>query len=488
MPAHPERPGDLYWSPPTNCYDSPHSFPKINNRVDFYPGHNLSIIQNIESRDGSHSGRQPHVGGELILKPTDENNYQESGQIEIEVTSNHPDLQVLFAYDEHAQEFVVTVPRSVEWDVSSLSPCIQIRITVWVPPRAALDALNVELVHLDVKIVQGLRLSTERAVYIATAVGKISAPTISDGQDSPIPYELNARQIEITSVSDTISGWYPLYDLLRIRSASGDVKVDIGPKAVLLEDPRPATLEIYTVSGVVAATTLGMRSELPPRDYVAVVETVSGDVRAELPFTSQGRFVSQSGKLDLTLRPVLDVEAALYAEKTQLITDTKSGDTNVTVQTPLWTSIARSSPVFPERPNEPIEIVPIGDDDPYLIIHPDLSEEQEDNNDDDDDEQQTSNHATRDYNNSPPPLSSLRSEHSSVSGHIVLRYPSAWEGKLRADSISGSQSFRGDGLHVFKKLSGLAHVLEGYKGHGNSYLSVHTISGGEDFVVGAGTG
>lgn len=409
--------GDLVWSPSKQCGVNSHRLPKLNSRVDFSAGRNLSILQDIRSS----LGRQPRVSGKLILVPTAHGD-ESSGEVEVEILSNYRegDASVaasIISHDEETQAFTVTVPPSAVWDWT-FSPCMQIRIAVRVSPDAVLDTLDVRLAHLNVILLPGLALNTSDVITIATTAGHVKAPTTPEtkGEDA---YDLGSRRIDISTVSGNVAGWYPLYDLLRIRTQSGSINVDVGHKPAARDDPdAAATLQFTTSSGSISASAAGL--DFPPRDYVTTIKALSGQITANLPFSSQGRFESVNGQLHLTLHPVL-----LPDTGAKLVTSSTNGQTNVALKDPQWVR-----------------------------------------------------------GQSSRALSNLRSDHDSVSGGMTLRYPASWEGTFRAEAVSGTQSFRGDGLHVHKEYGLVGHVLEGYKGEGDSYLNVYSVSGNQNFVVG----
>lgn len=416
--------GDLTWSPSNQCHDNPHRLPKVTGRVAFSSGRNLTIVQDQSSRPTRH----PHVSGELILKPAAGDD-KSSGEIVVEAISNYYKLDdissaTIVKHDEEAQAFTVTVPPATgwDWDAPTLSPCIQIRITVLVPPRAVLDNLDIRLTHLNVDILPGVHLTTAALSSLSSTSGHIRAPAEEDA------YRLDGRHIDISTTSGSVVGWFPLYDLLRIRSQSGSINIKIGPKPVSDSDPdAAASLQLSTVSGSITASASAAAAaalRFPPREYVDSVSTVSGSIRAELPFSSLGRIESKNGFLSLTLWPVLDPEA-----KARLTTSSINGYTDLVLKPPQWTTTTTTG-------------------------------------------------------GGGPALGHLRSDHSSVSGSISLRYPAAWEGTVKADTVSGRQSFRGDGLHVYKEDKLVGSALEGYKGEGDSFLTVHSVAGSQDFVVG----
>lgn len=447
--------GDLLWPHGDKCRDVPRRMPKVTSRVEYTPGRNLTIVQDVRSG----TGRQPLVGGELIFRPmpvdspdSDGQGSATTGEIEVEMLTNYreasPDAATpVFTYDEDAQALVLSVPPASgwHWSPTPLLPCVQVRITVRVPVRAlaVLDVLDVRLSHLDVHILSGMKLDTTVSSTITTTAGYVlaAAPamTASGQQQGGDAYELGSRHIDISTTSGSVVGWYPLYDLLRIQSQSGRIDVRVGHKRAAPESPdTPATLQLATQSGSIAAVSvLGDAAAaaplrhgggpFPPREYVTDVQSNSGSISVELPFSTAAHFRSVNGRLDIALWPVVTPDM-----KPQLSTSSINGQISLILREPIW----------------------IGGDGVKST--------------------------------SPTRLTRLRADHTSVSGAISLRYPSAWEGTVRSDTTSGRQSLRGEGLVVHRGGGLGEHFLEGRKGEhaDDSFVSVRTVSGSSDFLIG----
>lgn len=419
----PPATGPMVWSHVGQCGVKPHRQPKLNSQVNFSQGRNLSIVQDINWSPE----RQPFVSGELVFKPATGDD-KSAGQVEIEIMSNykHDDVTVasVIHHDEDEQAFTVTAPPAGSWDssVTALSPCMQMRITVLVPPKGALDTLAVNLTDLDVDILPKVQLGASATTSIHTTVGSVRA-AVAAAASKADPYELGSRVIDIWTTSGSVTGWYPLYDLLRIRTVSGNVDVDVDHKPASGSDSEStATLHMSTASGSIKAVAAAWAA-FPPRDYVTNLFTNSGSIQATLPFSSLGRFETINGLMNLKLLPVLT-----HGTKPELTTSSTNGQTNVALQNPLWTG--------------------------------------------------------KDADSSSSGLTNLHSDHSTISGGVAIRYPSSWEGTVKAVSISGSQSISGDGLQIYKQGGFVEHVVEGRKGDGDSYVNMHSVSGSQSFYVG----
>lgn len=471
-------PPNMSW-PPRNsrdCLGEPFRSSKINEVISFGSNKKLSIIETMERDSGKRRGLQPRVYGEIILQPVDTSS---TGNVELEIMTNDQNLHVGVEFDKREQRFKVTIPRLVEWSEPNWQPCVQIRITVFIPREAQLESVLVDSIHLDVTVKDGIILSSATDAQIKTVVGDVNTGRLSG---DVAPYTLASRSIIIETVSGDVEGWFPLYDLLKIHTVSGDIKTDITPKPSSDKKPEQAVLNIDSISGDIKVTEpvgYGPDSKrddkFPPRDYVVGISSASGDIQAELAFTSTAKFETVSGDQKLRLLPVFGSGSS----EPFLSTDTKSGQITLTVAEPLWknsaASIGHYDPLAPPTRD--------GDDEdhgePWIIIHPD---------------EQPRRLPSPPYMDLKPGMAvtgedkrhglvNLKSHHASVSGDFRLNYPSSWEGEFAMTTLSGSQDVRGDGLD-YKRGKGIVKRIEGTKGDGKSSLTVDSMSGREVLVFG----
>ncbi|KAK1242494.1 hypothetical protein MKX08_005306 [Trichoderma sp. CBMAI-0020] len=464
-------PPNMVWPPSNNCQGGPFKDSKINEVVSFGTSKKLSIIQTIEKDGRNHRGPTPSVYGEVILQPVDAS---ASGQIQLEVATNDEDLHVDVDFNKRDQQFKVTVPRWVDWREPSWRACIQVRITVSVPREAQLDSLHIETVQLDVAVKDGFVLSSVTDAQIKTITGDVLTGSWSSGDVAP--YTLASRSIIIDTVSGDVSGWFPLYDLLKVHSVSGNIKADLTPKPSQDKRPEQAVLSVETVSGDIKVIEPLLRNkrddDFPPRDYVVGVSSSSGEVVAELAFTSRAKIETISGDQRLTLLPLFGSSSS----QPSLSTDTKSGRTALTVLEPLWkegaTRVGYYDPATPSKDrNSKLDNY----DEPWIIIHPDQQL------DDVPDVEITS---TVDASGGGDGLTRLKSHHASISGDFRLNYPASWEGGFVLTTLSGGQDIRGDDLH-YKRSGGIIKRIEGTKGDGKSDLTIDSMSGREELVFGS---
>lgn len=438
---------DLEWRPSDQCRNTPHKFDKTLSDITFDSGYTLSIEQR-PGRKSHRKGRTPNISGQVLICPSGENS--KKGNVEIEIISNDDKLTadiIIAIEDDGKQAIKIITPHVLDWwDTNGKAPCIQMRVTVHVPQNSNLDSLGLDVVHLDVELAKGLAMSAVDGPFIKTVVGNVNTPLaeiIED--DNVLPYSLQTRRIVVQTVSGDVKGWFPLYDLLKVGSASGNVYAEVVPKSADKEAARQAMLSVDSVSGNVrikeslAFSVDGRKSgkKLPARDYVVKVETLSGNVHADVAMTSRADFKSVSGDLTLKLLPLL-VEGS---ERSDLYTKTTSGTTTVTVLRPLG--------------------IQLGADEKTFMTDAEAREAAD-----------------------GPSLSELQTRHGSTSGDIKLLYPSSWTGRFEAESTSGGITVKGKDVKITRSSRGIPKKVEGEKGKGNSFAHMGSISGNVELYVG----
>lgn len=445
----------------------------ITSPIEFDASKNLTVIEAIDQSEDPRNGRKPQVTGEVFIQPnTDENDRR--GRITLEIYSNDEDLTPRLQWDRKGY-FKTLTPKSFSWYHNDGGPCFQIRITIGVPSGAAMDRMTLGLTHLNIDVSKDTDLGTATSTLLSTVVGHISADSGSRGKQQE-PYVFASREIYLETISGDIGGSWPLYDLLKVRTASGDVEIDVGPKPVDGNAPKAAVLDVESVSGDINVreplSKAGDKDIFPPRQYMAKIVSTAGDVEADVAMTSEAKLTTQSGNIKATLQPVLDNSfkgVSFSPVPPSIKTDSKSGDTFIEVLEPKWADIHKvdpgfspSNPEIPSRPSRPGRDQS-REDDPWVIIHNEESSQPL----------------------AAPALSFLDSKHSSISGDISLRYPASWEGTFRAKTMTGSQTFRGEGLVVEKSHKGIFRESGGFKGKGHSHVEMDAMSGDEKFIVGS---
>jgi hypothetical protein len=237
-----------------------------------------------------------------------------------------------------------------------------------------------------------------------------------------------SRRVVLHSESNSISGAYPLYDLLSISTRSGSISVAVTPHSAAEDDPyQPAVLKLRSESGSVnmrlpeafadlthAATQLGA----PAREYITTVGTQAGSISGTFPLGARTTLDSHSGGLsgiELVVMP------SNTTEPRRLRTASRSGMTDI------------------------------------RIVHDDLWAGKKE-----------------------AWWYGMVSEHETHGGSINLEYPGSWAGSIVADSRSGSVSVRGRGVEIIRRENGKLIARKGAGGNDGGKIFVESRSGSID--------
>lgn len=408
------------------------------------------------------------TAGEIILRrQTDSKIGQDTGYITFDVWLSEPGITYQLEMNIEAQALKVVTPNFAD-----LSPggdhCLSMEITVWIPPNASFENILVEATSLSIRFMDDIDVHVSQDSKFETHSGDVSFPSgnlssVEISKPSGMPPGFSSRRIAVGTSSGDITGTIFLYDLVSIKTDSGDIDITILPQ------PAP-----HDGSSNVAQITLGAASgdircrfpvynaaKIPDRDYRTSVQTHSGDIRGYYVIGTEAIFKVISGDIEIIALPTT-------FESSTFKTETNSGSTHVIVLEPL-SRHRTSSPL-------PSDSIDIGNDDPYLIhppqvvpVDPDVLVAQ-----------------------SPIPerhLRRLKSYHVCSSGDQKIHYPTAWDGEITAVNITGNIRVGGDGVRIIRdsKKNWAYHEVVARKGSGAEHasnLNVHGVSGSLDVWLG----
>lgn len=507
--------------------------------VEYSLARNVSIFQDVQEGDHPANGKDIHVSGDVVLRRSGPGTPEPS--IVVEATSNDDRIAMSLDWDDKEQRMNMRTPLSIPWpsNPQASSPCMQIRVTMWVAPGSELDSLNVQNVHLGVQLLDNLSLRLGSFARLASTVGPIASAT--DGEKDavrlmreapPASFRLDTRFLEVKTMSSPVSGSWPLYDYLGLETISGAIQAGVQPKDVLAEKPLPAILYAHSISGHLEiyepvdeamaawaavqqddglAGTRAAEDVIPPREYTVDLYSMAGPIKATVAFGLSCKVHTTSGHVDLTLLPVLDTSmaaadaphAAPFSSKKNslLTTSTTSGTTSIAVLETLWTDIdagrytsTPTPPAAPAAPVAPREPLPIGDSDPYEALRPEKRVEII----------QLSPAGAPSVPGvhtvpfvpvmpvvaavaappGPPALRALTSRHTATSAAVTVSYPASWEGYIDADSLSGRIEVGGQGVKIVRRENeypGIKRQVLAHKGAdgaaASGMIKVHTTSG-----------
>jgi hypothetical protein len=483
--AYPPYDGEMPWADTDMCANKEIKYPVQTFKVDFADSRNLSFFQDVR-KENPRGGRDVRVSGEVVIRRA--GNGTPGPGITLESVSNDDLIDLDLNWDDVQQRLYVLSPLSIPWPSNMpQSPCLQIRSTIWVPPGSILDSLNVESVHLGVKLLDNLSIQLNNFARLASTIGTVVAAT--DGEKDlnrvmlegpPKSFNLDSRYIEVKTLSNAILGSWPLYDYLGLETVAGTIRAGVVPKEALKDKPRPAILYVHSTSGPVelhepveaAAAALAMTSAgtavgataqdiIPPRQYGVDLYTMSGTIKGSVAFSHSCNVHTTSGNIDLTLLPVYDKSQIQgRAPTSNLQTSTTSGTTVVNVMNALWKDVQTGSyvalppppapPAAPAPPG-PVNATPIGAEDPYSFLGDvetppaaaPAGEEQP--------PAQVAPPQQQAEAVSLPAIRVLNAKHSTTSAAIRLNYPATWEGGIDADSLTGKIAVSGKGVQIIRR-------------------------------------
>ena len=146
--------------------------------------------------------------------------------------------------------------------------------------------------------------------------------------DQPPTLDINSRETNIHLTSGSVSGSYPLYDILDISTVSGSIDIDVDPKAAEEDSVQPAVLRLSSKSGSIRALTSTI--SVPDRDYQTTLRSLNGGIDATLLHGSYTSLRSLNGRINADLYPYGHNDS-----RTDINTHCQSGSTDVTVHSSL---------------------------------------------------------------------------------------------------------------------------------------------------------
>ncbi|KAL1883957.1 hypothetical protein Daus18300_000065 [Diaporthe australafricana] len=478
--AYPPYDGAMPWAESDLCATKEIKYPVQTFKVDFSDSRNVSFFQDVK-KNHPQGGRDVRVSGEVVVRRA--GNGTPGPAMTLEIVSNDDLIELDLDWDDVEQRLYVLTPLSIQWPSNTAeSPCLQIRATLWAPPGSVLDSLNVESVHLGVKLLDNLSIQLNNFARLASTIGTVVAAT--DGEKdpkqvmlegAPKSFTLNSRYIEVKTLSNAIAGSWPLYDYLGLETVAGSIRAGVQPKEALKDKPRPAILYVHSTSGAIelhepveaAAATLAMESQgtavglaaqdmIPPRQYGVDLYTMSGTIKGSVAFSHSCKIHTTSGNIDLTLLPVYDKsQIQSGAGSSALQSSTTSGTTVIKVMDALWKDIQTGAYVAPPAPPPPppavpgsTDFVPIGSEDPYSFLG---DQEPPAADSPPTPEEVAADQEAAAAAAASPAIRMLNARHSTTSAAIRLTYPAAWEGGIDADSLTGKIGISGKGVEIIRR-------------------------------------
>lgn len=203
------------------------------------------------------------------------------------------------------------------------SRCIYVAATISIPPGSTLENFGINTESLSVTFFRGL----DYAITNYTEISAHSA-SLSLSAAEPPSIDINSRETNIHLISGSVTGSYPLYDILDISTISGSIDIDVEPKDANEDNVQPAILRLSSRSGSIRAMTSII--SVPPRDYQTAVHSLNGGIDATLLHGSRTSLRSLSGRINTDLYPY-----GHNNSRTDINTHCQSGSTDITVHSSI---------------------------------------------------------------------------------------------------------------------------------------------------------
>lgn len=251
----------------------------------------------------------------------------------------------------------------------------------------------------------------------------------------PVPQPSRRRHID--TGSHPLSGTYPLYDLLTLRTTSDALAATIHPHPIDPHAPAPATLQVSTHSGTIDVAMRGssaVDAPPPPRDYDVALASHSGRITAHLLHGVRTEARTHSGAMELKLTCVGSTTTSTSSTSTAAAAGQSRSPSSSTITTQTHSAQQTVHVVAP----------------PGLLL----------------------------LGGGP-----LRSSHTTHSGQLTLRYPGEWEGTIEGSMWSAGVEIQGPDVEVVERTARAVRARKG-RGSAGSVLEFRTWSGKVKIVFG----
>lgn len=459
---YPDIDDDSSWFSRYRCRGRTISRPTETFDVSFGSSKHLTINQERFEDDTHHFDTYVSIQGEVVVRRSSPKDKTPHPSVVVEVTANDDRIlsKIETQWNPSDQSLTIKTPDGINTGQRNLQLCATVKATVWVPEDAELNYLQIATIHLGVQLLDNLSLTVKTLarfdavagdIISASAAGKKSASQKTTWKEknppsdtSPSTYAFHPRRVEGCTTSGHISGVWPLFDSLILKSTSGNIKIGVEPHDAWDEDSKEnAELAIRSTSGDVDFHTHGITSNddsssrnqgvnvgeegVPNRNYVLDVHTTSGNVHGLAAFgpTGGATVKSTSGTLKLGLLPVL--QSADDTKPVEVSTSSTSGTTYVTILDPVYfssSSLSSSISVSSSSSSSSPHLTPTSSHSSFnSLTSPSLS---------------------------PPPLRNIHDQHTSTSGDFHLYLPLSWEGEIVMTSLSGKLGVSGKDVKLIK--------------------------------------
>ncbi|KAL6713484.1 hypothetical protein ACLMJK_008949 [Lecanora helva] len=287
----PESAHDSYGIMPSSMDACPSSFHNTTLAMDFTDPNRFAFTQKSQ---GTANQIQRTSGSVKIIGSVEvRNTVRLTGSyvhVDLDIRGSDPQLNSALAVAKTDASLVIKTPEKLATNRVSVGavqvPCLYISAVITINTGAKLQKLGITTESLAVLFRPGLDYSESRVVGTKTQF------------DSKSSY---SRDTIIDVASASVTGTFPLYDLLSIHTNTGSISVDVVPKNASRVTVKPAALRLSSNSGSVRNTI--PTSSVPDRDYQTSISTSSGSIDAVILHGLRTSLRSINGRISAQLYP-----------------------------------------------------------------------------------------------------------------------------------------------------------------------------------------
>ncbi|MCJ1268472.1 hypothetical protein MMC22_008360, partial [Lobaria immixta] len=290
----------------------------------------FSLIQKVQGESNDHiksSRGYVRTEGEIHVRPATEN-LNSNLRVDITICTSNYKLTRVESGKKNNSTLVIETLNHIKGAQDGHRPYVYIDATIFIAPGTVLRNFGIDSQSLAIIFHPGLDFTVKDRTTLFTISNPIRMPAGS----SELLTTTRTREIIVHSSSGSVTGAYPLYDLLSITTLSGSIDISYFPKNSSRLNPKPASLVLSTRSASIQVTSPVIPSGqvIPNRDYKNDLSASSGSITATLLHSSRTSLHAASGHILATIHPHGNLSSPSH-----LSTDNKSGSTSVTVHNSL---------------------------------------------------------------------------------------------------------------------------------------------------------
>ncbi|KAK6499695.1 hypothetical protein TWF481_010056 [Arthrobotrys musiformis] len=402
--------------------------------------------------------------------------------------------------------------------------CIYFTVTVTLPKYAStidMESLVIDTENLSI----GIRPSVSLKVYEKAVLNSITggiwsgarqqAKIQDDEKVKSANFGLQARHLTVGSTTGKILGVWGLADSAEFETKSGIIDIGVNSITSFPEVSPQTDFTVSSVSGDIAIHSVSTDGALHPfhkdlKKYNTVVKTTSGDIIGQYLLGSSLSIQSISGDIRADILPISPAGAGSTADDTiTMDTDTKSGRTHMSFLEATDAKILTEPRALLK--NRAVQTVLSWIEDKKRKIWQLIQKHCADH---DDDKSHPGPHGDKPGRPGPggysghgfsgvdpnaptlyvdpqdvglANLSFFKAAHTTVSGEVFIHYSSAFEGRVKASTLTGDIEVAGENVKIVRNSRDgpVGKVVEAVHGDNkDGFVESKTISGDIKICIG----